>query len=294
MVALNGNLPHGEVSVSDGHMSLDVIGAFEFTKRSEEAHGGFVVNFGVAGLCGLFDASLLRPRSAAPLNQSDPETQLYYVRNRTYSPTLGRWLQRDPISGAPSLVFQTLFSSIAATARSATGWGGVGKGSQRPSLLSGIGESIRMLLGTLEANLYLYAESNPMVLVDPTGWRVLKKQCLDAIANLNRALANAENDMRKNIEHFPPDAGHVKEKEGRIADLADAMGRVVKYCGCDVAAGLLARAKAVLDKLEELISAFSRAMANHQLVTAMLLLLTIIPLLAELTAMVTAIALAAG
>jgi RHS repeat-associated protein len=27
----------------------------------------------------------------------DPETQAYYVRNRTYSPWLGRWLQRDPI-----------------------------------------------------------------------------------------------------------------------------------------------------------------------------------------------------
>ena len=27
----------------------------------------------------------------------DSETQLYYVRNRTYNPVLGRWLQRDPI-----------------------------------------------------------------------------------------------------------------------------------------------------------------------------------------------------
>ena len=27
----------------------------------------------------------------------DPDTQLYYVRNRTYSPVLGRWIQRDPI-----------------------------------------------------------------------------------------------------------------------------------------------------------------------------------------------------
>jgi RHS repeat-associated protein len=27
----------------------------------------------------------------------DPETNLYYVRARTYSPTLGRWIQRDPI-----------------------------------------------------------------------------------------------------------------------------------------------------------------------------------------------------
>ncbi len=35
----------------------------------------------------------------------DPETQLYYVRNRTYSPILGRWLQRDPIGyrSGPSL-----------------------------------------------------------------------------------------------------------------------------------------------------------------------------------------------
>ncbi len=27
----------------------------------------------------------------------DPETQLYYVRNRTYNSALGRWIQRDPI-----------------------------------------------------------------------------------------------------------------------------------------------------------------------------------------------------
>ncbi len=27
----------------------------------------------------------------------DPETKNYYVRNRTYNPALGRWLQRDPI-----------------------------------------------------------------------------------------------------------------------------------------------------------------------------------------------------
>ena len=30
----------------------------------------------------------------------DPESRLYYVRNRTYAPTLGRWLQRDPIGYA--------------------------------------------------------------------------------------------------------------------------------------------------------------------------------------------------
>ena len=30
----------------------------------------------------------------------DAETQLYYVRNRTYNPVLGRWIQRDPIGYA--------------------------------------------------------------------------------------------------------------------------------------------------------------------------------------------------
>ncbi len=30
----------------------------------------------------------------------DPETQLYYVRNRTHNPVLGRWIQRDPIGYA--------------------------------------------------------------------------------------------------------------------------------------------------------------------------------------------------
>ena len=30
----------------------------------------------------------------------DPETSFYYVRNRSYCPTLGRWLQRDPIGYA--------------------------------------------------------------------------------------------------------------------------------------------------------------------------------------------------
>jgi len=30
----------------------------------------------------------------------DPETGFYHVRNRMYHPTLGRWLQRDPVQGA--------------------------------------------------------------------------------------------------------------------------------------------------------------------------------------------------
>ena len=97
MVALNEKFSHSGNLVSGGQLSPQVIEDFDFTRRSGEVHGGSVVNFRGAGCRGLSDASPSRRRSAAPLNQSDPETELYYVRNRTYSPTIGRWVQRDPI-----------------------------------------------------------------------------------------------------------------------------------------------------------------------------------------------------
>jgi RHS repeat-associated protein len=96
MVALNEKFSHSGNLVSGGQLSPDVIDGFGFTKRSEEVRGGSVAIFGVAGFRELSDASPLR-RFAAPLNQSDPETELYYVRNRMYNPALGRWIQRDPI-----------------------------------------------------------------------------------------------------------------------------------------------------------------------------------------------------
>ena len=97
MVALNEKFSHSGVPASEGRVSPDVIDAFDFTKRSGEVRGGSVVNFGVSGFWELPDASPLRRLSAAPLNRNDPETQLYYVRNRMYNPALGRWIQRDPL-----------------------------------------------------------------------------------------------------------------------------------------------------------------------------------------------------
>ena len=96
MVALNEKFSHGGVPASEWRVSPHEIDAIDLTTRSEEIRGGSVANFGGAGFRGLSDASPLR-RFAAPLNQSDPETQLYYVRNRMYNPALGRWGQRDPI-----------------------------------------------------------------------------------------------------------------------------------------------------------------------------------------------------
>ena len=97
MVALNEKFSHSGVPASEGRVSPDEIDAFDFTKRSEEVRGGSVANFGGAGFRGLSDTSPLRRRSAAPVHRYDPESELHYVRNRTYSPALGRRVQRDPI-----------------------------------------------------------------------------------------------------------------------------------------------------------------------------------------------------
>ena len=51
----------------------------------------------------------------------DPETQLYYVRNRTYSPTLGRWIQRDPIGVAGGINLYEYVNGRAVVALDPTG-----------------------------------------------------------------------------------------------------------------------------------------------------------------------------
>jgi len=86
MVALNEKFSHSGLLASEWRVSPHEIDAFDFTKRSEEVRGGSVANFGGAGFRGLSDAPPLRRRSAAPVNQSDPESELHYVRNRTYNP----------------------------------------------------------------------------------------------------------------------------------------------------------------------------------------------------------------
>jgi RHS repeat-associated protein len=51
----------------------------------------------------------------------DPETELYYVRNRTYSPVLGRWIQRDPIGYAGGINLYEYVSGRSAIALDANG-----------------------------------------------------------------------------------------------------------------------------------------------------------------------------
>ncbi len=54
----------------------------------------------------------------------DPETQLYYVRNRTYNPVLGRWIQRDPIGYNGGINLYGYVGGLAAAQTDLSGFGG--------------------------------------------------------------------------------------------------------------------------------------------------------------------------
>ena len=58
----------------------------------------------------------------------DPETQVYYVRYRTYNPALGRWIQRDPVGYEGGINLYGYVGGRAAGAMDTTGrrwfWGG--------------------------------------------------------------------------------------------------------------------------------------------------------------------------
>ena len=56
----------------------------------------------------------------------DAETQLYYVRNRTYNPILGRWIQRDPIGYSGGINLYGYVKGRAAAAVDPDGRVGVG------------------------------------------------------------------------------------------------------------------------------------------------------------------------
>ena len=71
-------------------------------KRSADAYGSTLI-FTAPGPDGLWftDDDVQSSYGANEIifcgYRFDPETQNYYVRNRTYNPVLGRWIQRDPI-----------------------------------------------------------------------------------------------------------------------------------------------------------------------------------------------------
>ena len=53
----------------------------------------------------------------------DPETQLYYVRNRTYNAVLGRWIQRDPVGYAGGINLYEYVGGMACSLMDGSGLG---------------------------------------------------------------------------------------------------------------------------------------------------------------------------
>ena len=78
-------------------------------------------------------------------------------------------------------------------------------------------------------NLYGCVGNDPINKTDPDGTGFV--DCLKALADLARATANLEKDLRNIPKGACPDPGHQKELRQRYEDLNEALKLVVKHCG---------------------------------------------------------------
>ena len=95
-------------------------------------------------------------------------------------------------------------------------------------------------------NLYGCVGNDPINKTDPDGTGFV--DCLKALADLARATANLEKDLRQIPKGTCPDAGHQKELRQRKEDLEDALKLVVKHCGkyAGAAAAIAAATRALI------------------------------------------------
>ena len=90
------------VSSAFGNQPLFIDHCSLIIKRSADEYGNTLI-FTAPGADGLWftDDDVQSDYGANEIiycgYRFDPESQLYYVRNRTYHPVLGRWVQGDPI-----------------------------------------------------------------------------------------------------------------------------------------------------------------------------------------------------
>ncbi|MGA2299528.1 MAG: RHS repeat-associated core domain-containing protein [Candidatus Acidiferrum sp.] len=95
-------------------------------------------------------------------------------------------------------------------------------------------------------NLYGCVGNNPINKTDPdgTGWL----DCVQALADLARATANLEKDLRGIPKGACPTPGHQKELQQRYVDIKDALDKVIKHCGkyAGAAAAIAAATRAII------------------------------------------------
>ena len=98
----------------------------------------------------------------------DPESGLYYYRARYYDPTIGRFLNEDPLNMGTILRFLQVARSVTSSP-------------------SGTENILQELLSIPHhSNLFLYALNNPIILTDPLGLQV--RDIYDAIGKLSNAI----------------------------------------------------------------------------------------------------------
>ena len=95
-------------------------------------------------------------------------------------------------------------------------------------------------------NLYGCVGNDPINKTDPDGTGFV--DCLKALADLARATANLEKDLRNIPKGACPDPGHQKELRQRYEDLNEALKLVVKHCGkyAGAAAAIAAATRALI------------------------------------------------
>jgi RHS repeat-associated protein len=110
-------------------------------------------------------------------------------------------------------------------------------------------------------NLYGCVGNDPINKTDPDGTGFV--DCVKALADLARATANLEKDLRNIPKGSCPDAGHKKELQQRYDDLNEALKKVVKHCGkyAGAAAAIAAATRILIQVLPYLEFAGEAALA---------------------------------
>ena len=109
----------------------------------------------------------------------DPESQLHYVRNRTYNPVLGRWIQCDPIGYEGGI---NLYGYVAGSSPIKQGPTGLAVAGLVPTTWETPGAKFIPGMGTFTASIFRKSSTSSGVIVSFFPREALKKKkCWDKI-----------------------------------------------------------------------------------------------------------------
>jgi len=112
--------------------------------------------------------------------------------------------------------------------------------------------------------------------------------CEKAVRDLEKVAERARVHIVQNVENWPPDRGHVREKGQILTEFSKAYAKVVKHCACWIAESALKEMKQLLDTLENQMNAFRQAMSDGRFLIALMYLLAALAVLLALMALIAA------